>query len=188
MTAAGSFFTETVEVGDFLFAQSDAPTTLADWVTVQNNVGLATSSNVGIGNVVSSANGTNLAGTKATYASGTATIGVDIKNTTVVSSAISEMEFLVYDGGDTDTNLALEINSLATFINANTGRQFVGTTSGVTTHAFTHNLNSFDVIVQLYDTSTKETVYASVDRTSVNVVTATTAANASLTCLIDKIG
>jgi hypothetical protein len=36
VTNPGSFFTETVEVGDFLFAQSDAPTTLADWVTVQN--------------------------------------------------------------------------------------------------------------------------------------------------------
>ena len=45
VTAAGSFFTETVEVGDFLFAQSDAPTALTDWVTVQNNVGLATTIN-----------------------------------------------------------------------------------------------------------------------------------------------
>jgi hypothetical protein len=188
VTAAGSFFTETVEVGDFLFAQSDAPTALSDWVTVQNNVGLATSSNVGIGNVVSSANGTNLAGTKATYSSGTATIGVDIKNTSVASSAIAEMEFLVYDGGDTDSNLALDINALATFVGANTGREFSGTSSSGTSHVFTHNLGTDDVMVQLFDASTKETVFAKVDRTSTNVVTVTTAASANIRCLITKIG
>ena len=98
------------------------------------------------------------------------------------------MLFLVYDGGDTATNLAIDINNLATYFAGNTGKQFVGTSSSATTHTFNHNLNSFNVIVQLYDTSTKETVYASVDRTSVNQVVATTASSASLTCLIDKIG
>ena len=193
VTVAGNFFGNAatpLTVGDSVLVQTAAASGSAvegDFAVIQSDTDLATASTVGIGNVNQAPAG-NRAGTVVSYSSGTATVGVDIKNTTVVSSAISEMEFLVYDGGDTDTNLALEINSLATFINANTGRQFVGTTSGVTTHAFTHNLNSFDVIVQLYDTSTKETVYASVDRTSVNVVTATTAANASLTCLIDKIG
>ena len=38
VTIAGNFFTEAVEVGDFLIAKQDAPTTLAHWVTVQNNV------------------------------------------------------------------------------------------------------------------------------------------------------
>ena len=188
VTAAGSFFTETVEVGDFLFAQSDAPTTLADWVTVQNNVGLATSTNVGIGNVVSAANSTDLAGTKSTYSSGTATIGVDIKNTTVASAAIAEMEFLVYDGSDTGYNLALDISALATFVGANTGREFSATSSSGTSHVFTHNLGTDDVMVQLFDASTKETVYASVDRTSTNVVTVTTAATANIRCLITKVG
>ena len=35
----------------------------------------------------------------------------------------------------------------------------------------THGLNSYDLIVQLYDTTTYETVYADVDRVSVNQVT-----------------
>jgi len=39
--------------------------------------------------------------------------------------------------------------------------------------AITHNLNSRDVIVQLYDNATYDTVYADVVRTSVNVVTVT---------------
>ena len=33
---------------DFLFAQSDAPTALTDWVTVQNNIGIATTTTPGI--------------------------------------------------------------------------------------------------------------------------------------------
>ena len=77
VTAAGSFFTETVEVGDFLFAQSDAPTALSDWVTVQNNVGLATASTVGIGNVNIDGAGTK-DGLALAYSSGTATVGLDI--------------------------------------------------------------------------------------------------------------
>ena len=42
VTAAGSFFGETVEDGDLLIAESDAPTALASWTVVQNNVGVAT--------------------------------------------------------------------------------------------------------------------------------------------------
>ena len=38
-------------------------------------------------------------------------------------------------------------------------------------YTVTHNLNSFDVIVQLYDASSYDTVYADVIRTSANVVT-----------------
>ena len=42
VTAAGNFFTEAVEDGDLLIAESDAPTTLAAWTVVQNNIGVAT--------------------------------------------------------------------------------------------------------------------------------------------------
>lgn len=40
-----------------------------------------------------------------------------------------------------------------------------------TSYTITHNLNSFDVIVQLYDLSSYDTVYADVVRTSADVVT-----------------
>ncbi len=42
-----------------------------------------------------------------------------------------------------------------------------------TTYAITHNLNSRDVIVQVYDNATYDTVYVYTVRTSVNVVTLT---------------
>jgi hypothetical protein len=50
VTTAGTFFTETVEVGDLLIAESDNPTSLSDWTTVQNNIGVATDTIQGIAN------------------------------------------------------------------------------------------------------------------------------------------
>ena len=37
---------EQVRVGDLLIAEQDAPTTLAHWTTVQNNIDLASTTNV----------------------------------------------------------------------------------------------------------------------------------------------
>ena len=50
VTADGTFFTEQVRVGDSLIAQSDAPTALSDWTTIQNNIDVATDTVKGIAN------------------------------------------------------------------------------------------------------------------------------------------
>jgi len=42
VTADGTFFGEQVRIGDVLIAEIDAPTSLSDWTTVQNNVDFAT--------------------------------------------------------------------------------------------------------------------------------------------------
>ena len=42
VTNDGVFFTEQLRVGDVLIAEVDAPTTLDDWTTVQNNIDIAT--------------------------------------------------------------------------------------------------------------------------------------------------
>lgn len=64
---------------------------------------------------------------------------------------------------------------------------YVSTIGGSTSIAVTHNLGTRNVIVQLYDASTYETVYADVTRTSTNVVTvgfASAPASASIVCTI----
>ena len=61
---------------------------------------------------------------------------------------------------------------------------------GATSIAVTHNLGSEDVIVQLFDNTTKDTVYADVVRTNANTVTidfATAPAAAAIRVLITKI-
>ncbi len=54
VTVAGNFYTETVEPGDLLIAQEDITAgggALTKWTTVQNNVGVATSTTLGIASV-----------------------------------------------------------------------------------------------------------------------------------------
>ena len=74
VTADGLFFTEQVRVGDVLIAESDAPTSLADWTTVQNNVDLASLTQTGVGNVNART------GISVAYANGTATVTNNDRN------------------------------------------------------------------------------------------------------------
>ncbi len=191
VTEAGSFFTETVEVGDFLIAQQDAPTTLANWVTVQNNIGLATNTTPGIASFaaanfdVSAAGAVTLANsgvTAATY--GTAAIvpviAVNAKGQ-ITSATNTSISITASQVSDINTRIEGQV----------TKREFAGNNSSSgTSHVFTHNLNTNDVMVQIVDTSTLETVFAKVDRTSVDAVTVTTASSISagaIRALITKI-
>ena len=63
--------------------------------------------------------------------------------------------------------------------------------ASATSYTVTHNLNSFDVMVQLYDVSSYDTVIADVVRTSVDVVTvdfSTAPATNDIRVLVQKIG
>ena len=52
VTADGTFFSENnLRVGDVLIAEVNDPSALGDWTTVQNNIDLASLTQVGIGNV-----------------------------------------------------------------------------------------------------------------------------------------
>lgn len=122
VTTDGLFFTEQVRTGDVLIAEIDTPTTLADWTTVQNNIDLASLTQVGIGNVNA---GT---GIDVLYSNGTATVST------------------------TATTYATTISVTSTV---------------------THGLNTKDVIIQLYDTVTFDTVYADISRPTINTVSIT---------------
>ena len=168
VTADGSFFTEQVRVGDFLIAQQDAPTTLANWVTVQNNIDLATASTVGIGNVNIDGAG-NKDGLSLSYSSGTATVGLDV-NSLPASGNVSTLDpanvaFPVYDD-DAGANQKITLAQIQQGISASA----IGNLTAAST-VVTHNLGTRDIIVQLYDSVTYDTVYADVSRTSTNTVT-----------------
>ena len=184
VTVAGNFFTEAVEVGDVLIAESDAPTALTDWTTVQNNVDLADLTTVGIGNVnASSANA--LDGLSVVYSSGTATVGLDVIGLSDLTTIASADSLIIYDN-NAAKNHRVTMGTLNTAVNS--ASTFAATISATAT--VTHNLGTKDVIVQLYDTVTDLTVYARVDRASTNTVTitfGTTPAN-NVRVLIQKIG
>jgi hypothetical protein len=190
VTVAGNFFGNTatpLTPGDSVLVQTAAAAGASvegDFAVIQSDTDLATVSTVGIGNTNIEGAGRQ-DGLSLGYSAGTATLGLDIGslpagslNTTCVAA--------FYDPDDTDSNIKATVPEIAAGLNSITSKEL--SSSNATTHTFTHNLGTTNVMVQLMDTSTKETVYASVDRTSTSVVTATTSANASLTALITKIG
>ena len=175
VTADGLFFTEQVRVGDVLIAENDAPTTLAEWTTVQNNVDLADLSTVGIGNVNPGE------AIDVSYSNGTATVSVE-------DSTASNKGAVIVAGG---TGISVSYASgTATVTNTQTNSANTFAATITDTATVTHNLGTKDVIIQLYDVTTDETVYADVERASTNTATITFAATPtnSIRVLVQKIG
>jgi len=190
VTTSGNFFGDAgipLTPGDSVLAQTAAASgsaTKGNFAVIQSDTDLATVSTVGLGN-------TNIEGTgpkdglSLGYATGTATLGIDINSLPSASSINSEGVFIVYDG-DNDDNRSLGFDELRSALAPFFGLKYVATSSSGTTHTFNHSLNSRDVIVQVYSPSSYETVYATVDRTTVNQVVVTTASSASIRVLIFK--
>jgi hypothetical protein len=178
VTADGTFFGEQVRVGDVLIAEIDAPTSLSDWTTVQNNIDLATSVVVGLGNVVPGSSNT----ITAPYSSGTATLNV-------VDSSPTQKGAVIVDAG---TGISVSYASgTATVTNTqtNSANTYAETITD-TDLTIDHNLGTKDVIVQLYDVTTDETVYADVERISTSRIGVTFSATPtnSVRVLVQKIG
>lgn len=176
VTADGTFFGEQLRVGDVLIAEIDNPTDLNAWTTVQNNVDLADLTTVGIGNVNAGE------AIDVSYASGTATVSVE-------DSTASNKGAVIVAGG---TGISVAYSSgTATVTNTNTNSSNTyAETITDTNLTIDHNLGTKDVIVQLYDITTDETVYADVERISnsrIGVTFASTPVN-SVRVLVQKIG
>ena len=185
VTTAGTFLTEAVEVGDVLIAEVDDPSALSDWTTVQNNVDLASLTQVGIGNVIP-ATANTLKGLSITYSNGTATAGLDIAGLTTQAPANNALAFIPFYDQTAGSNLKVSYSLLAGDLNEFTSKAYTISDTATIIHSY----NTRDVIVQLYDTVTYETVYADVDRISTTQVTITFAATPAndIRVLVQKIG
>tara|TARA_R110002072_G_scaffold124768_1_gene260302 strand:+ start:1328 stop:2974 length:1647 start_codon:yes stop_codon:yes gene_type:complete len=178
VTVAGLFFTEQVRVGDVLIAEVDqaaGASTLANWTTVQNNIDLASSTQVGIGNVVAGG------AIDVSYTSGTATVSVENASPTnkgAISVLAGTGISVNYSSGvatvaNTDTNTT----------NTATGTIAAGQLSGTVTHAF-----GINTIVQTIDAS-GNTVFCDITRTTTTSVATISAVEATaITILVQKIG
>jgi hypothetical protein len=155
VTTDGVFFGEQLRIGDVLIAESNNPSSIADWTTVQNNIDLASATQAGIGNVAAGD------ATSVVYSSGTATVSVE-------DSTASNKGAVIVAGG-TNTSVSY-LNGTATINNTFTspassasGTISVGQTSVTITHAFGMN-----VMVQTYKAG-GETVFCEIDRTPTTV-------------------
>ena len=204
VTVAGTFYGENVEVGDVLIAEEDLASgtgALSDWTTVQNNVDLASLTQVGIGNVNASADQEEL-GIAVGYSSGTAIVGLDINGLSAVTTTEDDSSVAIYDNAN-GVNKKIELGDLAPVLNSFTS--FSGTIgngsatsirledSGAAAPNINHGLgtDSSSFMIQLVDVSSGETVYADVTRGTGGQVTidfATAPATDNIRVLIQKIG
>lgn len=213
VTADGSFFTEQVRIGDLLIANNDTPTSLAEWTTVQGNVDLATTSVAGIasfssdnfavsaaGAVTIKNNGVIL-GTETTgnYVQSITTSGDGLTggvasegSTAALSLTLGSIasgtgtDFVMADSGDAGSQYLTSVSAAAEALNSDV--TFAATITANAT--VTHNLGTKDVIVQLYDVTTFDTVYADIDRATTNTVGVSFGATPtnSIRVLVQKIG
>ena len=126
VTADGTFFGEQLRVGDVLIAEINNPSSLTDWTTVQNNIDLASLTQIGIGNVNA---GT---GISVAYTSGTATVTNTDTNTANTATGTITAGNL----SGTVTH-AFGINTIVQTINANGDTVFCDVTRTATTSVAT---------------------------------------------------
>ena len=154
------------------------------WVVPTDTTGVDT---------VSASTADALLGLSSTPTSGAVVVGLDINGMNAVSAGEDIDRFPIYDASAT-ANGYLTGALLADLIRTeNSYKQtLTAFTTGTTiaANAVVHNLNSFDVSVQLYDETTKETIHAEIDRTSVNIVSITgnNYPVGNITVLVSKVG
>jgi len=198
VTADGDFFGNTatpLTPGDSVIVQTAAAAGASvegDFIVVQSDTDLATLTTVGIGNVNIDGVG-NKDGLSLAYASGTATVGLDINGlpsfsiNPISGADLLSLEIPLYNGDSSDANEKIEV---ATLLSAASSQISYAETITDTDLTIDHNLGTTDVIVQLYDVTTGETVYADVDRISTSRIGVTFAATPtnSIRVLVQKIG
>ena len=181
-TAGGSFYCSgaTLDIGDSIIGVTAAAadsSTDTNWSIVQSDEGVTD---------ISASAVNNLLGINLSASTGSVAVGLYINSLGTGTLPITDQILIPYYDGTSDVNRKVTYTDLVQ--TANSATSFAATISATAT--VTHGLNTKDVIVQLYDTVTDETVYADVDRISTTQVTITFAATPtnSVRVLVQKIG
>ena len=142
VTADGNFFTEGVSIGDVLIAESDSPTTLADWTIVERNLNTATETSEGTVELATQA---------------------EVDAGTVGALAVTAATFLqgLTNAGFT-SKFAVDLDGAG---EASVARAFAG---GITTWTVTHNIGNADLSCTVKEISSSEEVVTDVVFVDVN--------------------
>jgi len=197
VTKAGSgvpagFWSPTLEVGDLVIANIDAPITAADWTEINKNIDVATATVQGIANFPT-AGGLSVSSGAVSLANSGATAATN-GSASKVSQVTVNAKGIVTSATDVDISIgAGAIKNFCAEVEACVSKTtFVATIGGTSPQVVNHNLNSQNVIVQCYENAAPfSTVHVSVERTDVNNVTIRTAkamAANSLNVMITKVG
>jgi hypothetical protein len=200
VTVAGDgngFFTIPLEIGDLIIAESNNPTTEANWTEVNKNVDLATTSTVGV--VQPSSDNFAVSSTGL----------LTIKNGGVILGTETTGSYVSNLTGGTNVSVtassgSVTINGLSNATIGNLAQDEIearqysglignGSLTDVPVTAATHGLgsDSTQFMIQLIEVSSGETVFAEVTRGASGLVTVgftTAPASNSIRILIQKIG
>lgn len=173
VTVAGSAGAVNFNVGDVIIAKiNSASTSVAtDWIQLEVNRDQATTTALGLVQLATNAEtqtgtNTNKAVTPSALSARTAT-----ETRTGIAEIATQAEA---DAGTDDTRIItpLKLKTYLDNVNITAASTYSQTLTGSSTsYVVTHNLNSLDVLIEVYEVATGETVYTDVIRTSVNVVT-----------------
>jgi hypothetical protein len=200
-TAGGAFYSETLEVGDLIFANQDITASSNPAQTVYTVV--IQDQNVAGAGATDGATQKGVAGFDSANFGVTANGFVTLDNTGVTAgsygsaskslSATVTAKGLLTSLSSQDIDItASQVSDFCTAVSTciASNEQYSASIGGATSIAVTHNLGTRDVMVQLYDVSSYDTVYADVTRNTVNQVTVdfTTAPSAGdIRILITKV-
>mgnify|MGYP003135019969 CR=1 FL=1 len=201
VTDGGSFFTLTLEPGDLIFAATDiaanSSPSLTDYTVVQSGQSIATAA------ATDGASIKGITGFDSANFQVTGNGWTQLKNTGVSAgsygsaskslSATVTAKGLLTSLSQQDIDItASQVSDFCTAVSTciASNEQYTADIGGASSIAVTHNLGTRDVMVQLYDNSSYDTVYADVTRNTVNQVTVdfTTAPSANdIRILITKV-
>ena len=185
VTVAGTFIGTAVEIGDVIIVEDDIAANsnppVTDFTIVQRNVDLATNTVAGIASFPTANGFATMTGGAAILSAGAAVTSLGSASETVTITtdafgkvtAATEQNIAIATSQVTGFDAAVDVLIEATQFKANIGN------GSATSYVVNHALNTRDVIVQIYDNTTYETVQCKVIRTDVNNVTISTAAAAS---------
>ena len=193
VTTKGTFYGEVVEDGDLLIAEVDNAAALANWTVVQNNVGVASATVLGIANFPTAGGLSVTAGAVSLADSGVtaATYGTAAK----VAQVTVDAKGIVTGASDVDISIAASaVKDFCAEVEACVGkatREKTGTFGEEAATIVEHNFGTTNVMVQCFGTESGDTVNVKVTRKDANTVILTTAkpfGAAGLSYLMQKIG
>ena len=188
VTVAGTgspagFWSPKLEVGDLIIANSDTPTTAADWTEINKNIDVATATVQGIANFPTAGGLSVSAGavSLANAGAGAGSVGSASQSLSITTDAKGRVTARSAQAiAITSSQVTNFTGSVSSIISAQKFVDSIG--DGVSTSiVVTHGLGTFDVMIQFYDNENGETIITGSTRQTPDdiVVTFTSAPAAS---------
>lgn len=169
-TVAGTAGGVNFNIGDVIIAKVDtASVSLAsDWIQLEVNREQATTTVLGLVQLATSTEVNTGTDTSKVVTPSTLSARTATETRTGLAEIATQDEV---NTGTDDLRIVTPLK-LKTYLAANTSGSYAADLTGsATSYTITHNLASKDVVIEVYENATGETVYTDVVRTSTNVVT-----------------